>query len=292
MKSYEEMMNLILSIASQDERIRAVTMEGSAVTEGAVRDQYSDFDITFFVSDIREFTNDRDYMKNFGEILIMQRPDDWYKEPYDYNSRNKYTFLTQYVDGNRIDLTFIDVSHIAEQQNFAEPRTVLLNKDNFRELKDITSKEVFYIQRPDAFEYYNTCNEFRWLSNYVTKGVCRRELYYAKRMMDINMMTMFMKMLNWKIGIEHDFKVSTGASSKYLKRYLTEEEMERFAGVFANGDYEDIWEKLFLLYDYFAEIASYVAEKMSYPFDMEETKNVRAFMEKRRGISFSSSETQ
>ena len=280
--TYDEMYELILQTAKEDERIRAVTMEGSKVTPGAVRDAFSDFDITFFVSDIREFTKDHGYMKRFGEILIMQMPDDWYKEPYDYNGKKRFAYLTQYKDGNRIDLTFIDVSNIAEQKDFNEPRTVLINKDNFAELKDITTNEVFYIQKPGEFEFFNTVNEFRWLSNYVTKGLCRHEFYYARRMMEEYMMDTFMKMINWKIGIENDFKVTTGACSKYLAKFLSEDEMKRFMGIFAGGEFEDMWDKLFLMYDYFEELSIYVAKELKFPLDLEESKNVRDFMEKRR----------
>lgn len=73
------------------------------------------------------------------------------------------------------------------------------------------------------------------------------------------MMKMFLKMLNWKIAVDYDFKISTENSSKYLKRYLSAEDMRRFAGIFPNGDYADIWTKLFLVYDFFAENAEYVA---------------------------------
>ena len=279
--TYEEMYELILKTVREDERIRALTMEGSSVTPGAVHDEFSDFDVTFFVSDIREFTSDKDYMKRFGDILIMQTPDDYYAAPYDYNGKEKYAFLTQYKDGNRIDLTLIDVSDIGEQVYFSEPRTVLINKDNYKELTDITSKEIFFIKKPGEFEFFNTVNEFRWISNYVTKGLCRHEFYYAKRMMEQYMMNMFMKMLNWKVGIDNDFQVTTGGCSKYLKNYLTEEEMIRFQGIFANGEYEDMWDKLFLMYDYFEELSIYVAERLQFALDLEESKNVREFMEAR-----------
>ena len=285
MKSYDEMYDLIIKTAQEDDRIRAVTMEGSGVTKGAVHDEFSDFDVTFFVSDIREFTTDHDYMKRFGEILIMQMPDDYYAEPYDYNGKNRFAYLTQYKDGNRIDLTFIDVSNIEDQIKFEEPRTVLINKDNFKELKDIKSSDCFLIKKPGEFEFFNTVNEFRWVSNYATKGLCRDEFYYAKRVMDVYMMDMFMKMINWKVGIDNDFKVTTGANSKYLKEYLSKEEMERFKGAFASGREEDMWNKLFLMYDYFEELSIYVAEKLGFPLDLEESRNVRDFMEKRRNLN-------
>ena len=218
MKTYEEMYDLILKTAEEDDRIRAVTMEGSAVTKGAVHDAFSDFDITFFVADIRDFTADKDYMKRFGEILIMQTPDDEFSDPYDYNGRERFAYLTQYKDGNRIDLTLIDINDIGKQTEFSEPRTVLINKDHFPELKNIDSKEAFLIKKPGAFEFFNTVNEFRWVSNYATKGLCRHEFYYAKRVMDQYMMDMFMKMINWKVGIDHEFTVGRGDAAVY--RYL------------------------------------------------------------------------
>ena len=262
MKTYDEMYDLIVKTAEEDERIRALTMEGSNVTKGAVHDEFSDFDVTFFVSDIREFTADKEYMKRFGDILIIQTPYDEYCAPYDYNGRSRFTFLTQYKDGNRIDLTLIDISEIEEQKDFDEPRKVLINKDDFAVLKDIDSKKAFRIRKPGEFEFFNTVNEFRWVSNYATKGLCRHEFYYARRVMEHYMMDMFMKMINWKVGIDNDFGVTTGGNSKYLKRFISEDEMNRFMGMFACGDYEDMWNKLFLMYDYFEELSAYVADKL------------------------------
>ena len=70
-RTYDEMMNLIMEKAGSDERIRAVTMEGSRANENAVHDEYSDFDICYYVTDIREFTNDKNWTDYFGEMLIM-----------------------------------------------------------------------------------------------------------------------------------------------------------------------------------------------------------------------------
>lgn len=278
MRTKEEMMNLILDVAKKDDRIRAVTMEGSRVSKNATHDQYCDFDISYVVSDIREFTKDKRWVEVFGEILIVQYSMDWYSHPYDYDGRDNFAYLIQFKDGNRIDLTLIDMSNIEKEESYSEPRTVLLNKDNLKELKEVSDESVFYIQKPSAMEYYNTCNEFRWLSVYVSKGLCREELYYAKYAYDVLMMEMFIKMLDWKVGVDHDFKVTTGNHSKYLKRFLTSEEMDRFQGVFPNGTYEDIWNKLYVIYDFFVDLAKYVAEALGYPFDAKETEEVRAFL--------------
>ena len=282
MRNKEEMMKLIMDVAINDERIRAVTMEGSRASKNATHDQYCDFDICYIVSDIREFTKDNKWVEIFGEILIVQYPMDWYSHPYNYAGHDNFAYLIQFKDGNRIDLTLIDVCNIDKEQGYCEPRIVLLNKDNFKELQQIDDESVFYIQKPSEMEYYNTCNEFRWLSVYISKGLCREELYYAKYAYDVLMMEMFIKMLNWKIGVDNDFDVTTGNHSKYLKRFLTLEEMKRFHSVFPNGTYEDIWSKLYVIYDYFAEIAKYVGEALKYNFDAKETEEVRSFLSERQ----------
>ena len=53
MRTPEEMIELILNKAREDERIRAVTIEGSRANSNAVHDEFSDFDICYFVTDVR-----------------------------------------------------------------------------------------------------------------------------------------------------------------------------------------------------------------------------------------------
>lgn len=282
MRTENEMMDLIMKKAIEDDRIRAVTMDGSRANKNAVHDQYSDFDIVYFVTDVREFTKDKSWINYFGDILIVQFPMDWYSHPYDYDGYEPFVYLIQFEDGNRIDLTIGDIKNMEKEIDNDEPRLILLNKDNLKELNPIDSEEAFFIKPPTKMEFYNISNEFRWLSIYISKGLCREEFYYAKYSYDVLIMQMFMKMLNWKIGIEHKFNVNIGAHNKYLKRFVSEDEMKRLQAIFPSGEYEDIWDKLFLIYDYFDELETEVAKHFNIVCDKDETKRVRDFLEKRR----------
>ena len=284
MRTEAEMLDLIMNKAMNDDGIRAVALDGSRANKNAVHDQYSDFDIVYFVSDVREFTKDKSWVKCFGDILMVQYPMDWYSHPYDYCSNDKFAYLIQFTDGNRIDLSIVDISNIEKEQDNIEPRIILLNKDNYKELTPLESENAYFIKPPTEMEFYNTTNEFRWLSIYISKGLCREEFYYAKYSYDVLIMKMFMKMLNWKIGLRYDFKVTSGGHNKYLKRFLTEEEMKRLQGIFPNADYEDIWDKLFLMYDYFDELESEVAKYFNFHCDKDETKKVRDFLVQRKSI--------
>jgi aminoglycoside 6-adenylyltransferase len=282
MRPEQEIMDLIMNKAIGDERIRGVSMDGSRANRNAVHDAYSDFDIVYYVTDVREFTKDKSWIRYFGEVLIVQYPMDWYSDPYDYNSHDTFVYLIQLEDGNRIDLTVVDIRNIEEEAKNQEPRIILLNKDNLKELIPVDNEGGFFIKKPEEMEFNHTCNEFRWLCIYISKGLCREELYYAKYTFDVPVMKMFIKMLNWKIAVDHKFQVTTGSHGKYLKRYLSEEEMNRLQAIFPNGEYEDIWNKLFIMYDYFAELEAYTAEKLGYLTAAEETERVRQFIMNRR----------
>lgn len=268
------MLDKILKIANEDNRIRGVFLNGSRADANATHDAYCDYDIVYLVDNIQSFTNDKEWYKTFGEILIMQTPDDWYGHPYDYSGKENFHYLMQFMDGNRIDLTLVDIENIDWVRANKEPRKVLLNKDSLEELYDITSNEIYNITPPSEKEFYNCYNEFWWLSLYVAKGLCREEFLYAKIHMEQYQMPMLIKMLNWSIAMKHDFSISTGKCSKYLKRYLSEEEMKNFMNLFPSGSYEDIWEKLFLQCDYFNKIAVKVSEHFGWKYDLKETQKI------------------
>lgn len=75
MRSEKEMMCLILNAAREDERIRAVIMNGSRVNPNVKRDCFQDYDIVYVVKDIQSFTSDHSWINRFGKIMIVQMPE-------------------------------------------------------------------------------------------------------------------------------------------------------------------------------------------------------------------------
>ena len=280
MRTDKEILEQIMTFAQNDERVRAVTLDGSRVNPSATRDKYSDFDCVFYVKNIQSFTKKDDWLDVFGERLIMQKPMDWFSEPYDFEGIEKFAYLIQFEDGHRLDLTLCDVRKLSEECN-KEPRQILLNKDNFSELVPVETEAHFYIKKPTEKEFLDTVNEFRWLCLSVTKGICRKEIMYAKHNYDQFVVPMVIEMVNWKIGLAHEFKVSTGAFGKYIGRHLSEDEMTRFQGIFPSGDFKDISKKLMLMFDYFGELEDSVAEQLNFSVDEAERQNVRDFMQDR-----------
>lgn len=76
MRSESEMLELILSFAKDDDQVRSVILNGSRADKSVQRDIFQDYDIVFIVSSVDGFVLERSWIKSFGELLIMQTPDE------------------------------------------------------------------------------------------------------------------------------------------------------------------------------------------------------------------------
>lgn len=88
MRTEKQIYDTILNFAKADDRIRVVTLEGSRTNINIIPDDFQDYDITFFVTDMQSFINSDEWLNVFGERLIMQKPED--KVKMTYNALKKW----------------------------------------------------------------------------------------------------------------------------------------------------------------------------------------------------------
>ena len=150
MRSEKEMLGLILNMAEEDERVRAVIMNGSRVNPNAPRDFFQDYDIVFIVTDVSLFVRDRSWISRFGELMIMQTPEEMDDPPPENDGR--FTYLMQFVDGNRIDLSLYPVAKIKEMERDSLS-LLLLDKDGIVEPFPPPS-EIDYIPKPPSAKHF------------------------------------------------------------------------------------------------------------------------------------------
>lgn len=91
------MMELILGIAKNDERIRAVTLEGSRTNRNVPRDKFQDYDISYFVTDINSFKTSDEWLNPFGKRIIMQKPEDMELFPSELGNWFSYLILLEMI---------------------------------------------------------------------------------------------------------------------------------------------------------------------------------------------------
>ena len=275
MRTEQEMFDLILDTARQDERIRAVMMNGSRANPNAPHDFFQDFDIVYFVTDAAPYTRNLEWIKRFGEMMILQLPGDMVDPPP--VEVDGYCYLMQFADGNRIDLTIYPIASLAKWEKDSQT-VILLDKDGLFPDTPPTS-DADYLPKPPTAKQFDDCtNEFWWVSPYAAKGLWRQEFTYARHMLDEYVRTQLMKMLNWYVGMQTDFKVSPGKGGKYLEKLLEPELWQMLLNTYAGASYEETWQALFAMGDLFRMVAKRVGEHFGYSYPEGDDMRVSAHL--------------
>ena len=279
MRTEQEMFDLILEFARNDPRIRAVYMNGSRTDPNAKRDIFQDYDIVYVVSETRPFINDKSWLEIFGERAVMQEPDSnlLYEDVSAPDER--YAYLMQFEDGNRIDLT-LQTPEVAKVNYLSDSLTLpLLDKDGL--LPDIPSPsdKNYLVQKPDAEKFFNCCNEFWWVSPYIAKGLWRKEILYAMEHLEKCVRPMLLMMLSWEAGIRTGFSVSVGKSCKHLDRYLPAETWVSLLKTFPAAEENAVWDAVFEAGGLFRETAGYVAGKLGFVYNVDEDRHATALLQ-------------
>lgn len=81
----------------------------------------------YFVPDVTPHRNNMAVVQYFGEVMILQTPEDMGDSPPDGNRHN--TYLIRFMDGNRINRSFYPLE-MAQQVVSDSLSLVLLDKDN------------------------------------------------------------------------------------------------------------------------------------------------------------------
>lgn len=277
MRSEKEMMELILNTAKADERVRAVYMNGSRTNKNVPKDIFQDYDIVYVVRQTKPFYEDTSWIDIFGERMYMQCPDELDRSiGMDVDFDKCYGWLIQFQDGNRVDLHVVPV----EETRITDDKLcrILLDKDGVLPEIPESTDEDYWVKKPTQAEFAFCCNEFWWCLNNVAKGLWREEIPYVHSMIYDACHPQLLKMLNWKVGFENDFSISTGKASKYLNRYLSEDIWSRFLKTYAGGSVEDIWSSVFVMCDLFHETAQELEKCWGYVYNLEEAEASYGFL--------------
>ncbi|MFB4323787.1 aminoglycoside 6-adenylyltransferase [Priestia sp. BR_2] len=288
MRSEQEMMDLVLGYAARDERVRAVTLEGSRTNPNVPKDIFQDYDISFHVTDMESFIQDPNWIDVFGERLILQTPEDMDLFPPDLGGW--FSYLMLFTDGNRIDMTLIPIEEKEKYCKEDKLIQILMDKDQTFPKVPAPSDEDFWVQRPSAAFFEDCCNEFWWVSTYVAKGLWREEILYAQDHLHNIMRPMLMKMLEWQVGTQTDFSLSVGKNGKYLKNYMSADSWNELMSTYPRGTYEEVWEALFTMEALFRRTALDVAKQLRFEYDMGQDQRVTGFLQHVRQLPADASE--
>src|SRR6476659_10139590 len=278
MRSAEEIKRLIIDVAKNDDRIRAVLLNGSRANTKIPPDKYQDFDIVYVANDFESLIANREWTNKFGEKLIWQLPDEMVVGQKEPEKANRFSLLMLFTDGNRIDLTLMSKKEIDPNCKTDSLTIVWLDKDNMFPNITLPSDFDYLVKEPTEKEFLDTCNEFWWVCTYVAKGLLRDEIIYSKEMLETVVRPMFMNVIAWHIGVETNFSVSIGKAGKFMSNFLSPELYQQILQTYSDQIVENNWRALFLMMDIFGQLARAVSAKMKFRYVIGEEENVTAYL--------------
>jgi len=281
MRNEKEIIDLILRFAHADDNIRAVVMNGSRVNPNAKKDPFQDYDIACLVRDVTPYQQNMSIPPFFGEMLVMQTPDDMGDAPTGNNDH--YIFLMQFMDGNRIDLSFHSLA-VMEEIISDSLSLVLLDKDGLVRPLPQPSDVDYFPKPPTAKQFFDCCNEFWWVTPYVAKGLWRDELTYAKCHLEIYLREKLLEMLAWYFGVRTGFQKAPGKMGKYLKGGLEPELWALLERTYADAAPEHTWDALLAMGELFRVTGRRVAAEFGHNYPEQDDRRVTDFIREIRRL--------
>jgi aminoglycoside 6-adenylyltransferase len=286
----DPVLTKLIQWAEGRDAIRAMLLTSTRAVPNAPMDELSDYDVVLAVEDIHPFHEDRIWLKDFGEVLVTYW-DPIYPDP-DYGI-GKFGNVIQYADGLKIDFTLWPLELLQKiVQSPALPAEmdagyrILLDKDNLTQgIKSPTY--AAYIPVPPTNEaYHKAIEEFFSDPPYVAKCLLRGELLPAKWCLDYDMKHLYLRpMLEWLMGVNHNWSLPTGSLGKGLKKKLPPEIWSQLEAAYAGADTADNWEALFRTMMLFRQVATEVGKGLGYEYPIDLDERVTAFVKdmQRRG---------
>lgn len=263
MRTEKQIYDTILNFAKADDRVRMVTLEGSRTNINILPDDFQDYDITFFVSDMQSFITDDEWLNIFGERLIMQKPEDMELFPAEEKG---FSYLMLFSDDVKIDLTLLPLDLIDEYFTWDKLVKILLDKDNRIAQPPMPTDIDYHIRCPTERSFDDCCNEFWNTTTYVVKGLCRREILFAIDHLNNIVRMELLRMISWWVGTEQGYNFSLGKNYKFLERYIPIELWEQLMTTYRMDSYIQMWESLEQCMELFRKVSAEVAKRLNYPY--------------------------
>lgn len=266
MRTDQEMLGLILQIAKKLQ-VDAVALSGSRTNQKIQTDEFQDYDVVYIVDDLDYLTSDFSWLDQFGERIIEQ----------EVTLGHRRLYLMLFEDGNRIDLTLCPKEHIQEWVAREADYTVLVDEKGLFESYS-PSPERFWTSPASEMDFEKTCNEFWWVSAYVVKGICRKQVIYATDHLYGICQQELLKVLAWQVASDRG-KVDIGKNYKYLFNYLPAEQEKEFSDLLYFSSLDKITQSLYATMKLFHQEAQRLAQKMGFDYDREVAEKMIQYAE-------------
>jgi aminoglycoside 6-adenylyltransferase len=261
--------------------VRAAIVTSTRALPNNATDRFSDLDVILVLTDITTLARHRDWLSDFGEVLVSWRDDEALA-----GHPPRTCFVTQYRDGRKIDFTLwpsellrLITSRSALPDELDVGYRVIVDKDGMAAALSRATHRAHIPRRPSTTDFAALVESFFHEATYVAKHLSREDLLPAKYSLDHVMKQMDLRrMLEWRIEIDHDWTHRPGAYGKALKKMLPPERYRQLERTYVGPELTDNWDALFATIALFREVAMEVANALGLDYCTELDANLSAYL--------------
>lgn len=279
-RSEQQMMQLIMDVANQNPAIRAVLLNGSRANPNVEQDIFQDYDIIYVVNNLSNFLNNHSWIDVFGDRMILQMPEDMELYPPSPELEGVFSYLMQFMDGNRIDLILVPLENLSRFVDDSLCK-LLLDKDDMISLRALApaSENSYLVNKPSVRAFHDCCNEFWYTSAGLAKSIWRGQITYTKQLFHHVIHDALIQMIDWHIGFRYHFSVNPGKYGKFYKKYLEPDLYHELIQTYRNAELPELWNALFLTIKLFQKVAHHVAEQLGIPYPLTEHQHITEYLQ-------------
>lgn len=273
MSKHKALFDRVMAYAHQDIHIRLVEMNGSRVNPSIKSDDFQDFDIVFYVDNFKDYIKHLSFIDSFGKVLVKQTTDDQ-EDCVQKDNMTWYIYMVQYDNGTRLDLSIKDIKDIHLRNDSLSK--IVINKDNL-DLMSFSDESNYYVKRPSSRDFYLAVNEFFWVCPYLGKGIARNQNIYVYKH-QIILRDQIEKLLDWSIGMDYNFQISTGKGKSRYKRLLKEEWYDLYKKTYTRLGKKDMIASLITMIDLFDQLCLYISNDFNFDYDQKLKNKMLEFL--------------
>lgn len=272
--AYDRLLSKIIHWAQDKDDIRSAMVIGSRAHSDHLADEFSDLDLSFFV------TQPQIYLENSDWINLIGNPWLTFVEPT--SDCRHWERRCLFEGGLDVDFAFVPVSLVSEMVEdglspeiggvFLRGYKILFDKDHLLEKVDFVTGNHILRAPVEEKTFLELVNDFWYHAVWTAKHLRRGEIWRPKECCDSYLKSLLRRMLEWHTQAASDPQKDAWVCGRFLEEWADPRVLQALKTVFASYDLEDVWRALLETMDLFERISL-------------ETKQLRKFTYSEAGIS-------
>ena len=279
MRQENEVMDNVLSVAMQDDAVRAVVR-----TNLAKREYIHSYEFYFIVRELEKFEGDV-FEQAFGERILLYRADKNYPEMFPDTKAH----LMVFKDGVTIVVNAIEIKAFLARYNgesayenvwIGDTFKVILDKDNvLPEVERLEETQTLFKGKPSEEEFLGTCSEFFWVLKTFSEYSMRKELPAAMFYLNNPVRDMLNRMIRWHVFLKQGKPVDMGILDGNMENLLGSDLFAIYRRTYPAADAGQMQDAFEAVVELWHKLALSVAGECGCVYPEEAEKNVLRFIQ-------------